>query len=678
MEEEKNEIETDASLRFVFPKWLGHSSKPVSSIDIHPSGEFFATGGWDNFCKIWALKAISETKHETKTKLLAVLRDHTKPINCVRFSPDGKYLATGGDDGMVFLWQKVRCFGQPSTFGIPDSALQPNHPVQRWQSKSFTGHTGDITGVSWYPDSTKIASCSIDGIIYVWDIKSASKLFQYNTTTKMGVSSISIDPLGKFIAAQLLDGTLDIYDHSTGFHSFFGEQFRQPDQAMVSRICWTPDGSFVGVTSANSGGFVSPFFRRETFAFGFMLEGHVAATCCISCPPYLFRNKNGSYSSLMACGDKGGVISIWMIGDDTKPLVVLDGVSTSTINDMAWTNDGHWLLVALDLNPVNRQGGIVAFDLSNVHNLERVDNESMEEIKSHLLGENSFRVRMNQSTKATQLLHSLETEEKDVNLEVLQLTPEEVLARQVVIVKDGIKHITPVLLTAVERQMISFKMEVESTAIPATSSEYNIPVKPWQKPASIQGIVNKTLDIGDFHLITYSGYLMKLDASTGRRLSTPFYIGDFCRHLSHKDGVILAVGNLCYLIKLSDMTEILRCSAPTNFTGFSLLENNVITAHAKGRHWIYDKDFGEWRGGAVSTDASDLSIEEIESLVSEQNSVQWFDLGATAVFQAFMGQNDKAANIVQELSQHQDQDLSKNFVSSLKQVLENRWNISVD
>ena len=55
----------------------------------------------------------------------------------------------------------------------------------------------------------------------------------------------------------------------------------------------------------------------------------------------------------------------------------------------------------------------------------------MEEVKSHLLGESSFRLRSAQSNQAQQLLKSLDTEEKDVDLEVLQLTTEEVLQRQV-------------------------------------------------------------------------------------------------------------------------------------------------------------------------------------------------------------------------------------------------------
>ena len=82
-----------SSIRFVLPKWLKQSDRPISAIDIHPSGEFFATGGWDNFCKIWNFNVIINPEEDVPNKLLAVLRDHTKPINAVCFSPDGKYLA---------------------------------------------------------------------------------------------------------------------------------------------------------------------------------------------------------------------------------------------------------------------------------------------------------------------------------------------------------------------------------------------------------------------------------------------------------------------------------------------------------------------------------------------------------------------------------------------------------
>ena len=40
-----------------------------------------------------------------KVKLLSSLKRHLAPVNCVRFSPDYKLLASGSDDGFVILWK---------------------------------------------------------------------------------------------------------------------------------------------------------------------------------------------------------------------------------------------------------------------------------------------------------------------------------------------------------------------------------------------------------------------------------------------------------------------------------------------------------------------------------------------------------------------------------------------
>ena len=175
------EEEHDFKYSLVIPRWVRHSNHPISTISIHPSGEIFATGGWDNYVKIWSFPAL-ENPENINTKLIALLRDHTGTVNCIRFSPNGKYLATCGDDSMVFLWQRVRCFGTPSTFGIPESALKPNKPIQKWTSRAFTGHDDDVTSVSWSPDSKRIASCSIDGCIIVWDINSGTQIWNYRTS----------------------------------------------------------------------------------------------------------------------------------------------------------------------------------------------------------------------------------------------------------------------------------------------------------------------------------------------------------------------------------------------------------------------------------------------------------------------------------------------------------------
>lgn len=51
---------------------------------------------------MWAV-----TGHDM-VRYLATLTRHTAGVNCVRWSPDGRLLASGGDDGLLLLWQHAR------------------------------------------------------------------------------------------------------------------------------------------------------------------------------------------------------------------------------------------------------------------------------------------------------------------------------------------------------------------------------------------------------------------------------------------------------------------------------------------------------------------------------------------------------------------------------------------
>jgi WD40 repeat protein len=40
-----------------------------------------------------------------EVSFLAELSRHSAAVNCVRFSPDGAHLASGGDDNVIIVWQ---------------------------------------------------------------------------------------------------------------------------------------------------------------------------------------------------------------------------------------------------------------------------------------------------------------------------------------------------------------------------------------------------------------------------------------------------------------------------------------------------------------------------------------------------------------------------------------------
>lgn len=68
----------------------------VYTVHVQSSGRRFATGGADALVKVWSLAPVLDAQKEQAGPLvLATLSDHTSTVNTVRFSKNGKYLASG-------------------------------------------------------------------------------------------------------------------------------------------------------------------------------------------------------------------------------------------------------------------------------------------------------------------------------------------------------------------------------------------------------------------------------------------------------------------------------------------------------------------------------------------------------------------------------------------------------
>src|SRR5262249_49633389 len=81
------------------------------------------------------------------------LKGHTRDVRAIAFSPDGRLLASGSDDGTVRLWDIVR--RQP--LGEP-----------------LKGHTAYVLSVAFSPDGKLLASGGLDGTLRLWDVDPAS------------------------------------------------------------------------------------------------------------------------------------------------------------------------------------------------------------------------------------------------------------------------------------------------------------------------------------------------------------------------------------------------------------------------------------------------------------------------------------------------------------------------
>lgn len=91
-------------------------------------------------------------------------RGHILTVNSVRFSPDGLWLASGGDDGVVKLWD-----------------VRVGRLLQE-----FRDHLGSVLSVEFHPHEFLLASGSSDGTVNFWDLEK----FQLVSTTGKGSNSI--------------------------------------------------------------------------------------------------------------------------------------------------------------------------------------------------------------------------------------------------------------------------------------------------------------------------------------------------------------------------------------------------------------------------------------------------------------------------------------------------------
>lgn len=125
----------------------GHGATILAAQFAPHTSSRMVTGSGDATARIWDCDTYTPFR---------TLSGHTDWVLAVGWSPDGTMIATGSQDKTVRLWN-------------PKTGEQIGAP--------YRGHTDRITGLCWEPlhlvandKSPRLASCSKDGTIRVWDV----------------------------------------------------------------------------------------------------------------------------------------------------------------------------------------------------------------------------------------------------------------------------------------------------------------------------------------------------------------------------------------------------------------------------------------------------------------------------------------------------------------------------
>lgn len=190
----------------------GHNS-PVLSVAIHPTRGEVATGTKDGAVHLWhedASGAWSDT----------VLVEIGIPVYSLAYSPDGKRLVAGDDNGFLRIWN------------IPkDGTYQPRAPI--------SAHQGAVFAIEFAGDDV-FATGGSDGMVYVWNGDPAKRSRLRLEGPKGEVMSIAIPAAGNLLAAG--DATGAVHFWELGLDAVMGRACTQ----MRRNLSWSEWERYLG------------------------------------------------------------------------------------------------------------------------------------------------------------------------------------------------------------------------------------------------------------------------------------------------------------------------------------------------------------------------------------------------------------------------------------------------
>jgi U3 small nucleolar RNA-associated protein 13 len=219
---------------------------------------FVVSGGKDRTVKVWKLRPDRSGAAQVFTCI-----GHAAEINCLDVSPNEQLIASGGADKRILLWQAGKPLGAAPAMGrkllghkrgIWDVRFSPvdrrlascsgDRTVRIWNVGSgeclrvLEGHLAATLKVRWMSTATQLVSAGSDGLLKIWNAHDGAAAATLDEEQHGGGKIWALDVArdGELVVSGGSDGSLCVWKDATKESTISALKQRQHDAEMKQQL----------------------------------------------------------------------------------------------------------------------------------------------------------------------------------------------------------------------------------------------------------------------------------------------------------------------------------------------------------------------------------------------------------------------------------------------------------